>query len=237
MFGRTKPHFKGALEGEKMIFRLAFWILSNTITRTVLLLALAAFALVGGFGMADEAVKYKKGPQVASLETVPTKIKYDYVKLNAETDGGYVYFETTNSKTKAKDYTIFYPVYNKKDLDASFDSKKPHVTAIVKDVLMSEQEGCVKAENCLESGMLKLQGRLTNAAFDVSEYTDDDTKKDVFDLLREDFTIDNKTLYMDADWTPSTSEGAGGMQIAGLALLLGAGASFGIPMMMRRRTA
>jgi hypothetical protein len=233
--GRTEPYFKGALEGEIMIFRLAFWILSNTITRTILLFALGAFALVGGFGMADEAVKYKKGPQNASIETLPAKIKYEYVKLDAESDGNYVYFESTDSKTKAKELTLFYPLYNKKDLES--DSQKPHVTALVKHLLPNEQEGCVKAENCLASGALKLQGRLTNEPFDVSSYTDDTSKKDVLDLLREDYTIDNKTLYMDADWTPSTSEGAGGMQIAGVALLLGAGASFGIPMMMRRRNA
>ena len=216
-----------------MLFRLAFWILRNTVTRTVLIFALAALAIVGGFGMADEAVAYKKGIQPASLENIPAKFKYDYVKLDADVDGNYVYFVSTNPKTKAEDYTLFYPAFNAKD--GASDAAKPHATAIVKQVLSAAQEGCVAKEDCLESGILKLQGRITHAPFDVSEFTDDDTKKDVFDLLREDFTIDAKTVYVDANWTPSTSEFAGTVQLIGVGLLLAGLASFGIPLLLRRR--
>ena len=216
-----------------MLFRLALWILSNTVTRTVLIFALAALALVGGFGMADEAVKYKKGAQPASLERIPDKFKYDYVKLDADVDGSYVYFVSTDAKTKAKEYTLFYPAFNAKD--GASDAAKPHATAIVKQVLSAAEEGCVTKDNCLEAGVLKLQGRITHAPFDVSELSDDTSKKDVFDLLREDLTIDAKTVYVDANWTPSTSEFAGTVQLIGVGLLLAGLASFGIPMMLRRR--
>ncbi len=216
-----------------MLFRLVFWILSNTVTRTVLIFALAALAIVVGFGMADEALKYKKGAQPASLENIPAKYKYDYVKLDADVDGNYVYFVTTDSKTKAKEYTLFYPAFNARD--GAGKAAKPHATAIVKQVLSAADEGCVTKENCLESGVLKLRGRISHAPFDVSEFSDDTSKKDVFDLLREDFTIDAKTVYVDANWTPSTSEFAGTVQLIGIGLLLAGLASFGIPMLLRRR--
>jgi hypothetical protein len=220
-----------------MLFHLALWILRNTVTRTILLFAAAALAIVGGFGMADEAVKYQKGAQAVSLDTAPKSVKYEYAKLTTKSDGYYVYMETTNEKTKAKDYTLFYPVYNSRDYRALEGSKKPHVTAVVKHTLSSEQEACVKQENCLEVGAMPMQGRLTSEPFDVSEYTDDASKKTVLDLLAEDYTLDRQTVYLDADWTPSTSEGAGTIQIIGAGLLVAGLLSFGIPMALRRRRA
>jgi hypothetical protein len=218
-----------------MLYHLVFWILRNTIARTVLLFGLAAAAIVGGFGMADEAVKYKRGAQAVSLETLPKTVKYDYVKLDTKSDGYYVYMETTNEKTKAKDYTLFYPVYNSKDYRALESSRKPHITAVVKHTLAQSQEGCIKLENCLETGAMPMQGRLTLMPFDVSEYTDDSSNRNVLNLLEEDYTLDGKTVYLDADWVPSTSQGAGTVQLIGLGLLVAAFASFGIPMLLRRR--
>jgi hypothetical protein len=220
-----------------ILLRLLIWVVTTTWARTTALALGAVLAIVGGFGQADEAVKYKKGAQTMSLETMPAKINYDFVKLDALSDGGYVYFESSRERSSAKDYTIFYPVYSKADYDKSLATKKPRVTAIVKDMLESNQEFCVQKESCLKEGVQRLTGRVSNKPFDVSSYTDDKSNKTVFDLLNEDLTIDKKTVYIDADWRPSTSEGAGGTQLLGVGLLAGAVASVGVPRLLHRRAA
>jgi len=186
--------------------------------------------------MSGEQAKYRKGPREFSLES-PELPKYDYVKLEPLSSGDYLYIESGLKNSPKRDYTLYYPVHSQKDLtQATQKGEKAHATMVVKHKLTSSEEFCIKTQaGCVPEGTVKLVGRVSSTPFEDSGSTQREGRQSVVSVLGKSFSLDAQTLYLDADWLPASSQSSRGTLVLGALALLASAASFGLPLLMRRR--
>ncbi len=174
--------------------------------RGLLMTVIGLGMVVAGFGQTNQAKDYQQGAVAYSLEN-PQPIKYNFLKLDGRTDGRYSTFETTE-----KAYGVFYALYAK-----NAASNTP-AAAIVRAWLPYEKYDCVKQNNCIQAGLVRVSGLGSSDAFDLSATTDN--AADVFAKWNKVGLTDQKTVYLIADWQPSTGGdslllfGVGGLLIA-----------------------
>ncbi len=213
---------------------LIVWIFKNMWARAALLIFVGSFAWLGGMGSAEEAQKYKKGPQITDVQDLGTRFqKYDYFKTKGFSDGYYVYLEITKTRNgieTGKNYILYYPLMNKGEFGKLVDGKSTNEvrpSIIVRQAL--DDGACIKTQDgCLKIGTREITGR-TMAAF---ENKDD---VDAFQKLQKEYQIDSKTLVFDADWTPATASDASFAQTLGKILLAIGLISIPVSLSLRRR--
>ncbi len=183
-------------------------ILFTPYGRGLLMTVLGLGMVVAGFGQTSQASVYQKGAVAYSLEN-PQPIDYDFLKLEGRTDGRYSTFET-----KEKAYGVFYALYA--------TPEATQAAAIVKAWLPYEKYDCVKQNSCIKAGLVKVSGLGSSDAFDLSSTSDN--AAEVFAKWKTSASIDQKTVYLLADWQPSTAGSSILLfVVGGVLLLLGVG--------------
>jgi hypothetical protein len=213
---------------------LMLWIFKNMWARAALLILVGSFAWLGGMGNAEEAQKYKKGPQVIDAEALRTRFpKYDYFKTKGFSDGYYVYLEITRTRNgieTGKNYVLYYPLMDKAgftDLANGKSTTEVRPTVIVRQVL--DDGACIKTQDgCLKIGTREVTGRA------MTEFEDKDDL-DAFQKLQKEYKMDSKTLVLDAHWKPSTASDASFAQTLGKILLAIGLISIPVSLSLRRR--
>jgi hypothetical protein len=157
-----------------------------------------------------EAAKYEDGPKAADVETLTQEsLEYDYVNLTGLNDSAYIYsyFSEGNDEENVnteKAVILYYTLHTLKEFDLAIAGEQSRPAVVVRQHVPVEERACVDSEEgCLVGGEITLEGRLSK---DVS-FPDD---KEAVDKLAADFlyTVDDNTLYFDADWRPVTAESA-----------------------------
>jgi hypothetical protein len=213
---------------------LILWVFRNMWARAALLIFLGSFAWLGGMGSAEEAQKYKKGPQVIDVQDLGTRFrKYDYFKTKGFSDGYYVYLEITKTRNgieTGKNYILYYPLMNKEEFAKLVDGKsinEVHPSIIVRQVL--NDGACIKTQDgCLKIGTREITGRAMTAFEDKDDL-------EAFQKLQKEYQMDNKTLVFDTDWTPATASDASFAQTLGKILLAIGLISIPVSLSLRRR--
>jgi hypothetical protein len=194
------------------------------------------FTLMGvGFYFLSEGDKreaniYKDGPKAADVETLTQdSLEYDYVKLTGLNDSAYIYsyFSEGNDEENVnteKAIILYYTLHTLKEFDIAIAGEQSRPAVVVRQHVPLEERACAESEEgCLVGGEMTLEGRLSK---DLS-YPDD---KEAVDKLAADFlyTLDDNTLYFDADWRPKTVEATsgGGSFWIGFTVLWGALTAF-----------
>jgi hypothetical protein len=194
------------------LLELASIIFFTPYGRGLLMTVLGIAFIVAGFSQRNEASTYQQGAVAYSLEN-PAPIQYDYLKLEGRTNGDYSIFET-----KDKAYGIFYTLYTPNT------APKSPAAAIVKAWLPYEKIACVQQKNCLQAGSISLVGKGSSDPFDLSSTSDN--AAEVFAKFNQNGLTNAKTVYLLADWQPSTGGNTLMLNIVGGLLLTLGSVSF-----------
>ncbi len=213
---------------------LIVWIFKNMWARAAMLIFVGSFAWLGGIGSAEEALKYKKGPQTTDVQDLGTRFKkYDYFKTKGFSDGYYVYLEITKTRNgieTGKNYILYYPLMNKDEFGKLVDGKSTNEvrpSIIVRQAL--DDGACIKTQDgCLKIGSREIKGRAMTAFEDKDDL-------DAFKKLQKEYQIDSKTIVFDADWRPSNASDASFVQTLGKLLLAIGLISIPVSLQLRRR--
>jgi hypothetical protein len=215
---------------------LIFYVWKNRYLRYPILLLIGGFIYLMGAGAGNEATKYKDGPQTVDIQTLSAEnLEYDYIKLTGGiADGAYYYTYYTEGKDEEqadedKAIELYYALHTLEGLDSVLAGEQIPAKVLVKQFLPKEERACIDTpEGCDISGEMTLEGRLSKEPPLTAD-------KAYFDeLVKDYYTIDGNTLYLDTFWKPSTSGGASalrGVSLGWIGLTL-AGLAYGI---FRRR--
>jgi hypothetical protein len=183
-----------------------------------------------------EADQYKDGPKTADVETLIAEtsgaedLEYDYLKLTGLSDSAYIYSYFSEGKDEEtvdtqKAIILYYALLNLEEFDLSIAGEQSRPTVVVRQVVPEEKRACIETEDgCLTGGETTLEGRLSKDPI----YPDSDQES--LDKLAKDllYTLDDNTLYFDADWRPKTVEetSGGGAFWIGFSVLWGVATAF-----------
>lgn len=188
------------------------FIWRNIWLRYSILLAVGIFIYLGGLSENDDAKKYARGPEAVDIESLSGKnLEYDYLTLTGLNDSYYIYAYFSEGKDeekidKDKAIILYYALHTLEELDVSIAGEQSRPTVLVRQVLPEDQRACVESEEgCLVGGEMTLTGQLTKEM----PYSGDD-EKEAFDKLAQDglYTVDENTLYFNADWDVPTESNA-----------------------------
>jgi hypothetical protein len=177
-----------------------------------------------------EADSYKDGPKAADVETLSAdSLEYDYVKLTGLNDSAYIYSYFSEGKDEEnvnteKAVILYYTLHTLKEFDLAIAGEQSRPAVVVRQHVPIEERACVESEDgCLAGGEIVLEGRLSKDL----PFPDD---KEAVDKLAADFlySVDDNTLYLDADWQPKSVEetSGGGSFWIGFTVLWGALTAF-----------
>lgn len=221
-----------------LLIRLVVFIWNTFWLRYTALLFIGGFIYLGGLGLTDEAKTYKDGPRAANVETLNAdNLKYDYLTLTGFNDSYYsfsYYSETTSDETVDTDkrVVLFYTLQTLAEAEASVAGEQSHAAVVVRQVLPDEKRACVQDDTCLEGGEMTLEGRLSRELSNTSD-------QEAINMLAEGgfYTVDDTTLYFDANWQPATSGSASTTKNLGLGVMLVAALALPLNLFLRRRKA
>jgi hypothetical protein len=188
------------------------FIWRNIWLRYSILLALGVSIYLGGISENDDAKKYEGGPKEVDVESLSAKnLEYDYLTLTGLNDSYFLYAYFSEGKDKEKidkdkAIILYYALHTLEELDASIAGEQSRPTVLVRQVLPEEQRACVESEDgCLTGGEMTLTGQLTK-----ERPFEGDDEKEAFTKLAEGglYTVDENTLYLNADWDVPTESNA-----------------------------
>jgi hypothetical protein len=188
------------------------FIWRNIWLRYPLFLLVGVFIYLGGISENDDAKKYEGGPKEVDVESLSAaNLEYDYLKLTGLNDSYFIYSYYAESKDEEKvdedkAIVLYYALHTLEEFDVSIAGEQSRPAVLVRQVLPEDQRACVESEEgCLVGGEMTLTGQLTKEM----PFSDND-EKEAFTKLAEGglYTVDENTLYFNADWDVPTETNA-----------------------------
>ncbi len=197
-----------------LIIHLVIFIWRNIWLRHIALFTMGLGLFFLGSGLSKEASVYQDGPKAVDAASLSeNNLEYDYITLTGLTDGFHYiyYFEPENAANSNdvdldKQIVLYYALLDQKQYDRSIEGEQSKPAVLVRQILPKDTDRtCAETdEGCLTPGEVTLTGRLMTGVF-----KEEDT--DLFNSVVEEglYATNNKTLYFDADWKPTTTTNAG----------------------------